>query len=57
MKTYTTEELKEILNLHKKWLNDDENGVNANLTGANLTGADLIEGQTLDWQTLIKDIL
>ena len=41
MKTYTKEELQEVLRLHKLWLNDDENGVRANLSGANLSGANL----------------
>ena len=40
MKTYTDSELKDILNKHLKWLND-EDGVCANLSGADLTGADL----------------
>ena len=35
MKTYTQEELKEILELHQKWLNN-EGGIRANLSGANL---------------------
>ena len=41
MKMYTKEELNDILRLHKLWLNDAENGVQANLSGANLSGADL----------------
>ena len=51
MKTYTKEELKVILNNHEKWLNNDDNGVranlgnadlrNVNLYGANLRNADL----------------
>ena len=41
MKTYTKEELNDILRLHKLWLTDDENGVRANLTGADLSGANL----------------
>ena len=39
----TTEELKEILRLHKLWLNDKEGGVRADLRGANMTGCDLRE--------------
>ena len=31
-------ELKEVLELHKKWLNDEEGGVSANLSSANLKG-------------------
>ena len=46
MKTYTKEELNDILRLHKLWQNDAENGVQANLSEAdlsrsNLSGADL----------------
>ena len=39
MKTYTKEELKVILNNHEKWLNNDDNGVRANLRNANLSHA------------------
>jgi len=35
------EELKSILESHKKWINDDDGGERANLMGANLSGADL----------------
>ena len=38
MKTYTSEELAEVLRLHKLWLND-EGGECANLSGADLRGA------------------
>ena len=41
MSTYTPEQLREILNLHAKWLRNDPAGQRANLRGANLTGADL----------------
>ena len=41
MKTYTKEQLAEILNLHKKWVNGEKGGVKANLSGANLSGANL----------------
>jgi hypothetical protein len=37
----TPEQLTEILRLHKAWLNDEPNGVRANLRGANLGWADL----------------
>ena len=37
MKRYTVKELKEILELHVKWLND-EDGSHADLRGANLSG-------------------
>ena len=33
--------LKEILKLHKMWLNNEDGGQRANLSGANLSGADL----------------
>ena len=47
MKTYTAEELQEIIANHKKWLNDEDGGVRANLYGANLYGANL-DGANLD---------
>ena len=37
----TRKELDKILELHKMWLNGDENGKCANLRGANLRGANL----------------
>lgn len=37
----TQKELKAILDKHKKWLNDEEGGERANLSGADLRGADL----------------
>ena len=43
MKTYTSEELKEILAKHKAWLNNEEGGQRANLSYANLSEADLSE--------------
>ena len=39
----TQSEINKILELHKAWLNGDENGVKANLIGANLRGANLSE--------------
>ena len=36
MKTYTEEELQVVLDNHKKWLNDDNNGMRADLSGANV---------------------
>lgn len=36
-------ELKEILEKHKKWLNNEDGGEKANLRGADLRGADLKE--------------
>ena len=41
MKAYTTKELKAILKLHQKWLNNEVDGTRANLTRANLTRANL----------------
>ena len=35
------EDLKRTIELHKKWLSDEEGGVRANLSGANLIGANL----------------
>ena len=34
-------DLKQILELHKKWLNNEDGGKRANLSDANLSGADL----------------
>ena len=63
MKTYTPEELKEIVRLHGMWLRNEAGGkkadlhdaylCNANLhgadlTGANLTGANLIDANLID---------
>ena len=41
MKTYTPEELKEILNAHWKWLKGEEGGSRAKLSWADLSGANL----------------
>ena len=50
------EKLQEILEKHKKWLNDEEGGERANLRGANLRGANLHEadlhGADLDFSCL-----
>lgn len=35
----TTEEISEILKLHKAWLNGEKHGKRANLSGADLSGA------------------
>lgn len=40
------EKLQKILEAHKKWINNEDGGVRANLSGANLRGADL-EGADL----------
>ena len=39
----TSEEIKKVLDLHKKWLNNEEDGKRAVLRGANLREADLRE--------------
>ncbi|MEN6553965.1 MAG: pentapeptide repeat-containing protein [Methanobacterium sp.] len=41
MKTYTKEEIANILDLHAKWLNGVDGGVKADLSYSNLRGADL----------------
>ena len=41
MKTYTPEELAEVLEKHRLWLDDEEGGERANLSGANLRDANL----------------
>lgn len=37
----TNEEIKKVLDSHKKWLNNEQGGVVANLCGADLSGANL----------------
>ena len=39
----TRNEISEILRKHKMWIDDEEGGERANLSGANLSEADLIE--------------
>jgi hypothetical protein len=39
----TQNELNKILDLHKKWLNDEDGGKRANLRDADLRGADLYD--------------
>jgi hypothetical protein len=41
MRTFTTEQLDEIIRKHRAWLNDEEGGERANLSSANLSSADL----------------
>jgi len=41
MKTYSPDELKEVIRLHALWLADANGGIRANLSGANLSGANL----------------
>ena len=40
---YTQDVLNKVLELHKKWLNNEEGGIKANLHEANLSGANLYE--------------
>ena len=52
----TTEEIQKVLELHKKWVNGDPDGVRADLSGANLEGAYLkganLEGACLEGANL-----
>ncbi len=52
MKTYTKQELENILNLHEKWLAGEEEGERADLSWADLREADLsradLSGANLD---------
>ena len=56
MKAYTTKELKAILKLHQKWLNNEADGIRANLAGAILTDANLY-GANLTGAILTRAIL
>ena len=47
----TQSELNEILEKHRKWLNDEEGGERADLSGANLSWANL-SGADLSWANL-----
>ena len=57
----TREELEKVLDLHKKWLNNEQGGERADLRGADLRGADLrvatlnganLRGADLRWAKL-----
>ena len=48
----TQEELKQALELHRKWLNDEEGGKRFDLSGANLRGADLRGADTTNTRGL-----
>ena len=41
LRKISQEELNKVLELHKKWLNREEGGKRADLTGTNLTYANL----------------
>ena len=49
----TSAEIKQVLELHKKWLNNEQGGERANLRGADLSGANLrgadLRGADLDF--------
>ena len=47
----TTGKLQEILDKHKKWLNEEEGGERADLSDADLSGADL-SGADIDYSCL-----
>ena len=53
MKAYTTKELKAILKLHRKWLNNEAGGTRADLTDANLSGA-ILTGADLSGAILTR---
>ena len=57
----TSEEIKKVLELHKKWLNNEQNGERADLCRANLSEANLhcadlrgadLRGANLHWANL-----
>ena len=49
----TTEEISEILKLHKAWNNGEKHGKRADLSGADLSGANL-SGADLSWADLFR---
>ena len=53
----TSEEIKEVLDLHEKWLNDEEGGKRADLRGADLRGADLLGADLLGADLFGADLL
>lgn len=53
---YTTEELQTILDLHKKWLYNMEEGKRADLRGANLRGADMSGADLIDADLIRADM-
>lgn len=50
------EKLKEILDLHKKWLNGEPDGVRADLSNANLSNADLSDADLSDANLVQADL-
>ena len=58
MKTYTKEELAEVLRKHRLWVEGKEGGERANLSRANLSRADLsranLSGANLSWANLSR---
>ena len=50
------EELQKILKLHEKWLNGEDGGVKANLSGADLISADLISADLRDANLCYADL-
>jgi hypothetical protein len=53
LRTISKDELKQVLDDHMKWLNDEEGGARANLTRADLTRADLTRAN-LTWANLTR---
>jgi len=51
VKTYSPEELQEILKAHVVWLKNPREGARADLSGANLSGVNL-SGVNLNWANL-----
>lgn len=45
----TTEEISEILKLHKAWNNGEKHGKRADLFRANLSGADLFRAENVPY--------
>lgn len=50
IKTYSIEEMKEVLRLHKLWRFGEKGGVRADLSGADLRSADLSGADLPDFQ-------
>ena len=65
MTTYATDDLKRILDLHKKWWRGEEGGARADLRSADLSGADLrsavLSGAWLSdgvqWEEYLTDVV